>query len=154
MCIRDRYLARGCNCDYIVLDHVSIVVSGIDDGDERRIIDNLMTKLRSLVEELDIGMILVSHLKRPNGERGHEEGAKTSLAQLRGSAAIAQLSDMVIGLERNQQAEENAHVTTVRVLKNRWSGVTGVCCKLSYDTDTGRMNEVFDDEDMPFEEEF
>lgn len=149
-----RYLARGCNCDYIVLDHISIVVSGIDDGDERRIIDNLMTKLRSLVEELDIGMILVSHLKRPNGEKGHEEGAKTSLAQLRGSAAIAQLSDMVIGLERNQQATENAHVTTVRVLKNRWSGVTGISCKLSYDTDTGRMNEVFDEEDIPFDEEF
>ena len=149
-----RYLARGCNCDYIVLDHISIVVSGIDDGDERRIIDNLMTKLRSLVEELDIGMILVSHLKRPNGEKGHEEGAKTSLAQLRGSAAIAQLSDMVIGLERNQQAAENAHVTTVRVLKNRWSGVTGISCKLSYDVDTGRMSEVFDEDDTPFDEEF
>ncbi len=34
------------------------------------------------------------------------EGAATSLAQLRGSGAIAQLSDIVIGLERNGQAQE------------------------------------------------
>ena len=61
---------------------------------------------------------------------------------------------MVIGLERNQQAAENAHVTTVRVLKNRWSGVTGISCKLSYDVDTGRMSEVFDEDDIPFDEEF
>ena len=148
-----RYLARGCGCKYIILDHISIVVSGIDDGDERRIIDNMMTKLRSLVEELDIGMILVSHLKRPSGDKGHEEGAMTSLAQLRGSAAIAQLSDMVIGLERNQQATENAHVTTVRVLKNRWSGMTGVCNKLAYSVDTGRMTETFDEEQLPFDNE-
>lgn len=148
-----RYLARGCGCDYIILDHISIVVSGIDQGDERRIIDNMMTKLRSLTEELDIGMILVSHLKRPSGEKGHEEGATTSLAQLRGSAAIAQLSDMVIGLERNQQAKENSNVTTVRVLKNRWSGITGICGKLAYSHETGRMVETFDDESIDFDNE-
>ena len=148
-----RYLARGCGCDYIILDHISIVVSGIDQGDERRIIDNMMTKLRSLTEELNIGMILVSHLKRPSGEKGHEEGATTSLAQLRGSAAIAQLSDMVIGLERNQQAKENSNVTTVRILKNRWSGVTGICGKLAYSSETGRMVETFDDESIDFDNE-
>ena len=148
-----RYLARGCGCDYIILDHISIVVSGIDQGDERRIIDNMMTKLRSLTEELNIGMILVSHLKRPSGEKGHEEGATTSLAQLRGSAAIAQLSDMVIGLERNQQAKENSNVTTVRILKNRWSGITGICGKLAYSSETGRMIETFDDESIDFDNE-
>ena len=58
-----RYLARGCGCRWVILDHISIVVSGMGDGDERRLIDNLMTSLRSLVEELNIGLILVSHLK-------------------------------------------------------------------------------------------
>ena len=41
----------------------------------------------------------------------------TSLSQLRGSAAIAQLSDIVIGLERNQQDAEASNVTTVRILR-------------------------------------
>jgi len=90
----------------------------------------------------------VSHLKRPSGDRGHEDGAQTSLAQLRGSAAIGQLSDMVIGLERNQQDKDNPHISHVRVLKNRWSGETGLCCSLRYDTVTGRMVEtIFEEED-------
>lgn len=146
---RIRFLAHGCGCRWVVLDHISIVVSGDGEGDERRKIDNLMTALRSLVEELRIGLFLVSHLKRPEG-KGHEEGAATSLAQLRGSAAIAQLSDMVIGMERNQQDPEEAHITTVRVLKNRYTGETGIACRLSYNKETGRLTEV---NDSPFVEE-
>ena len=55
-------------------DHLSIVVSGIGDGDERRLIDNTKTKLRALVEETKVAMLLVSHLRRPEG-RAHEEEA-------------------------------------------------------------------------------
>jgi twinkle protein len=133
-----RYLAKGCGCNWLVLDHISIVVSGIGDGDERRLIDNTMTKLRQLVEETGVGLLLVSHLKRPEGNKGHEDGLQTSLAHLRGSAAIAQLSDIVIGLERNQQSD-NSDTTTVRVLKNRYTGVTGVAGALSYSRGTGRL---------------
>lgn len=140
---RIRYMVRGCECDFIVLDHLSIVVSGVEEGDERRLIDNTMTKLRALVEELKCGMILVSHLKRPPQGKGHEEGAHTSLAQLRGSAAIGQLSDIVIGAERDQQSD-TPDLTTLRVLKNRWTGDTGVAGKLSYNKETGRIKELTD----------
>ena len=133
-----RYLARGCGCQWIMLDHISIVVSGMDGGDERRVIDQTMTRLRSITQELGIGMIVVSHLRRPEG-RGHEEGATTSLAQLRGSAAIGQLSDIVIGLERDQQDETERDITTVRILKNRYTGETGVGGELRYDQRTGRL---------------
>ena len=135
-----RYLANGCGVQWIVLDHISIIVSGMVGGDERRELDNIMTNLRKLVEELNVGLLLVSHLKRPEG-KAHEEGAKTSLGQLRGSASIGQLSDLVIGVERNQQDPEKKHVSTVRVLKNRFSGDTGVACTLNYNTTTGRMVE-------------
>lgn len=138
---RVRYLARGCGCEWIILDHLSIVVSGLGDGDERRLIDNAMTYLRTLVEETGVGMFVVSHLRRPEGDKGHEQGARTSLSQLRGSHSIAQLSDMVIGLERNQQGE-NPNITTVRVLKNRFSGETGEAGHLVYDKDTGRLHET------------
>lgn len=138
---RIRYLSKGCGCSWIVLDHLSIVVSGLGDGDERRLIDNAMTALRTLVEETGVGMFVVSHLKRPSDGKGHEEGAKTSLSQLRGSHSIAQLSDMVIGLERNQQGKD-PNVTTLRVLKNRFSGETGLAGYLLYDRDTGRLSET------------
>jgi twinkle protein len=138
---RIRYLAKGVGCGWIFLDHVSIVVSGQEEGDERRLIDNLMTRLRTLVQETGVGMILVSHLKRPEGNKGHEQGAVTSLAQLRGSHAIAQLSDGVWGAERDQQGE-NPNITLLRVLKNRFSGDTGPACYLRYDRETGRLHET------------
>ena len=50
-------------------------------------------------------MILVSHLKRVGMGKSHEDGGQISLSHLRGSQAIAQLSDIVIGLERDQQAK-------------------------------------------------
>lgn len=138
---RIRYMAKGLGCKWVILDHLSIVISGLDGGDdERKLIDRAMTQLRTLVEDTGIGLILVSHLRRSDGTP-HEEGGQTSLSQLRGSHAIAQLSDMVLGIERNQQGP-NPHLTTVRVLKNRFSGDSGVGCYLEYDTFTGRLSEV------------
>lgn len=137
---------KALGCKWIFLDHVSIVVSG-QDGDERKMIDILMTKLRSLVEETQVGMLLVSHLKRPEG-RGFEEGREITLGHLRGSAGLGQLSDMVIGIERNQQDQDTKNVSTVRILKNRFSGETGVACSLTYNLSTSRMLET---EPMDFE---
>jgi twinkle protein len=147
---RVRYLAKGMSCRYIFLDHLSIIVSAQESGDERKALDEIMTKLRMLVQETDIALIIVSHLKRPPST-GHEEGAATSLAQLRGSGSIAQLSDMVIGLERNGQAEDliERNTTKVRVLKNRFSGITGPACNLLYNKETGRMFEVDAEEETP-----
>ena len=136
---RIRYLVRSCGVQWIVLDHLSIMVSGVSEGDERRLIDNIMTQMRCLVEELNIGMFIVSHLKRPQQGKGHEDGRQISLADLRGSGSIAQLSDFVIGLERNQQEDGE---TIVRVLKARYKGSsTGLAGGLYYDAGTGRLRE-------------
>lgn len=137
---RIEYMASGLDCKIIFLDHLSILLSGLD-GDERRMIDITMTRLRSLVERTGIALFLVSHLKRSNGEKNHEEGARVTLGQLRGSAAIAQLSDTVIGLERDQQSDEVRGTTTVRVLKNRYSGETGIACTLKYNLDNCKFEE-------------
>jgi twinkle protein len=153
-------MAKALDCKWIFLDHLSILVSGQEDkGDERKSIDILKTKLRSLVEETGIGLLLVSHLRRPSGDKGHEDGREVSLSHLRGSASIAHLSDSVIALERNQQATDpvEANTTTLRILKNRYTGDTGVSTHLHYDSETGRMTQIDnpfvdneDDQDIPF----
>jgi len=136
---RIRYLVRSCGVGWVIIDHISIMISGMEGGDERRLIDNLMTKLRSLAEELNIGMLIVSHLRKPSDGRGHEDGRKITLNDVRGSGSISQLSDFVIGLERNQQEDGE---TTVRILKARYKGSsTGIATKLYYDKDTGRLRE-------------
>ena len=93
---------------------------------------------------------MVSHLRRPS-TAGHEEGAVTSLSQLRGSASIGQLSDIVLGLERNGQHDDEVerHTTSIRVIKNRFSGLTGPACRLYYSRQSGRLTEVEEgDEDF------
>jgi len=138
---RIEYLASGLECRIIFLDHLSILLSGLD-GDERRMIDTTMTRLRSLVERTGIALFLVSHLRRAgNDKHSHEEGGRVSLSSLRGSHSIAQISDSVVALEVDQQADTERKLTTVRVLKNRYSGEVGIACQLSYDLSTCRFTE-------------
>jgi len=139
------YMTKGLGCEVLFLDHLSIVVSSQEDGgDERKNIDSIMTKLRQLVQETGCIMFLVSHLRRASGDKGHENGSEVSLSQLRGSQAIAQLSDAVIALERDQQAENEymANLTKLRVLKSRYTGQTGIATHLWFDPETGRMVEI------------
>lgn len=144
-----RYMIVGLDCKWIVVDHLHMLLSASTEGDERRTIDSIMHKLRSIVEETGAGMILVSHLKRIEGNRGHENGVSVNLSHLRGSQSIAQLSDCVIALERNQQAdnEDEANTTHVRVLKSRYTGDVGMATHLLYDKDTGRLSELSDYDD-------
>ena len=138
---RIEYMALGLDIKVIFLDHLSILLSGLD-GDERRMIDQTMTNLRSLVERTGIKLFLVSHLRRAQGDKAIEDGQKVSIGMLRGSASISQLSDTVLALERDQQ--NPADVSTLRVLKNRYSGETGVAAQLKYDKTTCKFNETTD----------
>ena len=139
-----RFMIVGCNCKWVVVDHLHMLVSSATEGDERRTIDSIMTKLRSIVEETGAGMILVSHLRRVEGNRGHENGVTVGLNHLRGSQSIAQLSDCVIALERNQQSDDQieSNTTHLRILKSRYTGDVGMATHLLYDRETGRLSEV------------
>jgi twinkle protein len=135
-------MVTGLGCEFIFLDHISIVVSEQQNADERKALDELATKLRTLVERRNFSLVIVSHLRRPGG-KPHEEGGETSLADIRGTAGIGQLSDIVIGLERNGQHPDPflANITKMRVLKNRFSGMTGLTSYGHYDINTGRLLE-------------
>lgn len=131
-----RYMAVSLGVDFIILDHISIVVSGSEERDERKALDILMTKLRAMVEETGVGIHAIVHLKRT--DKKFNEGGRVSLSDLRGSASLEQLSDAVIALERDQQSE-NPNQSTLRVLKNRRLGTTGEADTLEYDPTTGRL---------------
>lgn len=138
-----RYFAKGCGVDFVILDHLHMALSAIGDettNDERKLIDYFVSKLRALVEETGIGLILVSHLKRPEGNKGYEDGVQVSMNSLRGSASIGQLSDMIISLSRDLQSSDN--ISKINILKNRFSGETGQACSLHYDLATGCLTET------------
>ena len=139
---RIEYMASGLDTKIIFLDHLSILLSGLENDNERVMIDRTMTKLRSLVERTGIALFLVCHTTTPPNGQSHEEGGRVQLRSLRGSRSIGQLSDSVIALERNQQSGSERDATTVRVLKNRYSGEVGEACQLKFDLSTCKFNET------------
>jgi len=142
-----RYLAVAEGCKFVILDHISIAISGLEGENERRIIDNLMTKLAALTQETGVGIIAISHLRKADAKgKSHEEGGKISLDDLRGSGALKQLSFTILALERNQQAESaiEKNIIRVRVLKCRYTGDTGVGGYLWYDKKTNTFTPIDD----------
>ena len=134
------YLAVGRQVDFILLDHISMVVSGLESDNERKDIDMLMTALRSFIERTGVGVIAIVHLKRPQGGKSFNEGREVTLSDLRGSAALEQLTDTVIAAERNQQVEEEKHFIKFRILKCREFGeATGEAGYARYVPSTGRL---------------
>lgn len=138
-----RYMAVALGCKVIVLDHISIIVSGLDEAaggeSERKTIDRLMTRLRSLIEETGIMVLAVVHLKRPDKGASWNEGRQVSLTDLRGSGSLEQVSDAVIALERDQQGDD-PNLASIRVLKNRPIGEVGPAGAVRYDPATGRLS--------------
>jgi len=143
---RIRYMNKALGCDIIFLDHISILVSGLTGKvtDERRLVDDIITNLRtSVVQELGISLFIVSHLKRPQSDAGHEGGAKVQLSQLRSSHSIAQLSDFCLGLQVDAE-DPTAGRRELVVLKNRFTGEVGFAGSLQYNRDTGRLIDADD----------
>lgn len=142
-----RYMIVAEGCRFVVLDHISIAISGSDDSgsDERKCIDRLMTKLRSLIEETGAGIVVISHLRKTDSSsKAFEVGGVISLDDLRGSGALKQIPDTIIALERNQQAEddEEKNLLKLRVLKCRFTGNTGIAGYLKFNKSKNIIEEI------------
>ena len=85
---------------------------------------------------------MVSQLKKTN--KAYEEGDRITLQDLRGSGSLSSVPNVVVGLERDRQNEDEsvANTTTIRVLKNRLTGRAGVASALFFNRKTGRLEEV------------
>lgn len=143
ICNRIRYMKHGLGCDVVFVDHISMIVSAnTETNDERRLIDGIMHTLRVLCSEIDLALVLVSHLRRPNGDKGHEGGASVELSQMRGSHSLAQLSDCVIAMQiPDDDATSGARDLVVK--KNRFTGEVGPADSLQYHRDTGRLKSTY-----------
>ncbi len=141
---RVEYMAAALECDIIVVDHVTALVAGMArNGSERESIDEIMRRLRSIVERTGVHIDIVSQLNRLDGKAA-EEGAQISLKNLRGSGSLGSVPNNVIAIERNQQAEdpEERNIVKVRILKGRFIGDTGVVGHLKFNKLTRRLDEA------------
>lgn len=140
------YYALSEKVDFIFLDHISIAISGNESSKEgeRKDIDILVTKIRELINTSGVGFMCISHLSNPNsGGTQWEEGRKVNRSALRGSGALAQLSDNIIGIEGNLTQEDTKTLRTIRLLKTRYGYEQEACCDdFTYDQETGKIHLV------------
>lgn len=144
-----RYLVRALGVKVIFIDPLSFLISGMNERDERKALDLVAYENAKFVKHYKANLQIMHHLTRPVGSKGHEEGAQVSVNQIRGSGGIANYSMGIIGYERNQQGER-PDLTRARLLKNRFTGWTGVADILKWDEATGRnlpTNEAYPDSD-------
>lgn len=143
-----RYFAQAKQCDFIFLDHLSMVVSASEEGnDERKLLDKICTKLAAFCTETGVGVIMVVHLRKTgNNQQSASQGGMITLDDLRGSGGIAQLSFNVVAALRDTTAVDDgkANIVQLWVLKNREWGSTGMSGRLVYDKQTGRLKELQD----------
>lgn len=136
-----RYLAHSEDVKLFYIDHLTALAAV--ETDERKALETIMADIGALVKELNIIIMLVSHLATPEG-KPHEEGGRVMIRHFKGSRAIGFWCHFMFGMERDQQAanKEQRSITTFRVLKDRYTGqATGEMFYLSYDTETGRLFE-------------
>lgn len=130
-----RYLVTACSCRYVLLDHISMVISGLAGAsDERKQLDYFSTRLEMMVKELDFALIMVSHV--------NDEG------KTRGSRYLTKVSDITISLDRDLMHPDAdiRNVLRLSVPYNRYCSHTGYSGSVYFDPDTYSYQELSNDE--------
>lgn len=125
-----RFLVVACGCKFIFLDHLTMVVSGLQTDDERKALDYMSTRLAMMCVELDFNLCLVSHV--------NDDGLT------RGSRNISKVANVWIHLDRDLQNEEDfiRNVTHLVIRKNRETGRTGPAGRLIFNPETFSLREL------------
>lgn len=137
-----RFMHHNYGVEHFYIDNLTAL--NAHASDERRNLDGLMADVAALAKELNIWVLVVSHLNPPKTGAAHEAGGKVEQAQFTGSRAIMRWSSFMLGVERNtiHEIPEERQKGLIRCIKDRFSGkATGITIGFMYDLDTGIMME-------------
>jgi twinkle protein len=132
-----RYMMKALDCRVVFIDPLSFLVAASQERDERKALDNVAYQLARHVKQNRGNFQICHHLSRGEG-KAHEEGGEISLKHIRGSGGVANFSMAVFGYERNQQGERS-DLSRIRVLKNRFTGTTGLADTIKWDDFAGTL---------------
>lgn len=133
--------------EYFIVDNLtSFEHKGKDGKNVSKVeaIDETMKRLGTLKDENPIYIMLLSHLRRTQEDKPHEEGGEVRMSHFRGAGSITFWANAVFGLERNTKADTLTErcLTTIRAVKSRDAGhMTGTKVYCTMSLDTGRLNE-------------
>ena len=132
-----------CGCTNIYVDHITMLASeGSDELKGNEAVDKIMNDFLKLVKRQPISLVVVSHLRKVGqGKKPFEEGTLPSMDDIKGSGSIKQVSFDIIAFARNMIADDDRERNTIimRVLKCRFTGLTGNIPGAIYDQKTGRL---------------
>ena len=139
-------------CKYLFVDHITILASeGTEGLTGNEAIDKIMNDLLRLVKKHNVWIGLISHLRKTDNKgKSFEEGKLPSMDDIRGSGSIKQISMDIIAFARNVGSGniEERNTIKTKVLKCRYTGLTGPSGSLYYDFDTGRLSKGNEFEDL------
>ena len=134
-----RYMALAEKCDFVVVDHLTVVLGSASEQDDRRHAERFMSELEALVKRTGIVALVVMHLKNVQGE-SHEDGRPVSISDIKGSGMIPQLCHQIVAHERDPDLHFGSRE---RLLKCRWtvgSPPGGIVSDLTeFNEQTGRL---------------
>jgi hypothetical protein len=148
-----KYLHFICGCEHIFIDHISMVVAGLESSNERKDIDMLYEELAAFMTNNNVTIHAVCHLKRvedlqPKVKDGEEPKAywrQVKKEMLRGSSGIEQMSSCIIALENEVLPDETRGRVRTKILKDREWGILGVCDTM-LQLEDGRLHVVPDED--------
>jgi len=133
---------------YLFVDHITILASeGAEGLTGNEAIDKIMNDLLRLVKKHNVWIGLISHLRKTDNKgKSFEEGKLPSMDDIRGSGSIKQISMDIIAFARDvgSDDEEERNTIKTKVLKCRYTGLTGPSGSLYYNFDTGRLKKGSD----------
>jgi len=139
-------------CKYLFIDHITILVSeGVENLTGLEAQDKVMNDLLRISKRHHTWIGLVSHLRKSsNNTSSFEEGRLPNIDDIRGSGSIKQISFDIVAFARNltAPAEQERNTIKMRVLKSRFTGLTGTVKGCFYNYLTGRLSAL--DEDVEF----
>lgn len=149
--VKHMVLVEGCK--YIMLDHLSMVVSGNETENERKELDMVMTALASFCAANAVHLIVVCHINRtdshqflpPKGKEGEPFWVNVRKESARGSAALEQCSWNILAIEPEILPDFSRGRVRIKVLKTRFGDSLGIADVFTLDPDTWEVildNEV------------
>lgn len=129
-----RFLVSARGCRWVIFDLISLAVSGLGGDREEKALSYLSGRLALSTQELNYGLIMVSHV--------NDHG------QTRGSRMIGKDCHIRIKLERDLEATDDRlrRTTNVTLTKNRPASRTGPAGKLLFDPITYTLTEDYEDD--------
>lgn len=137
------YMVRGCDCKGIILDPLTLALS----GKQNEGMDEFMSWLLRFVKREKIVHINVAHVRKSgSGAKANSTGADIHEEDIKGSGSIFQVGMINMLLMRDKENENDIvrNTTKVVISKNRRVGSSGPAGFWYYNAETARLEEGFD----------